>query len=379
MKISAAIFCFILVLLANVSLLEGGDSQPDTNLAAKAVFDFYDSYSTPRALDLASEYKSNLQHGRFEEAEYTFDLISSLFADDAERERFWEKIIPDGGWKVLLLCQICPDCNDGHCRACGGSGACPSCQGLKCCPECKGKGFFSKPCTACLCRHCKATGICPACDGCKTLQCPVCRGTGMGKQEFKKKNCPRCGGSGQITHLGLKSTCPVCKGSGSISSYSTPQCPRCGGKGRINCPECGGTGKCRVCGGRGRMAECAQCGGKGYLVTTCAVCQGTGKCLCCQNTGICPVCKGSGVCPRCAKAGIILCHRLQVPSDWLRVPPEVILHRETPAPTNGFFQCATNLNITAGRHELNLNVQSNEVLCISEIEDFEWVKRDVLR
>jgi len=358
-----------------------GAQSPDvvpvvTNAAPNAMqFDFYDTYSMPKAAALGVEYETNLRQGCFDEADSALGMISFLFPGDAEKEQFWQKIIPDGQRRMLVLAQICPDCKDGHCPACRGAGVCPSCQGRKYCPECQGKGAFAKTCSACRCRQCNATGLCQACGGNKIAICPVCRGTGMGKQEFKKKTCSRCGGSGQY----MKAVCPVCRGTGTIAYYSTPQCARCSGKGRINCEECGGTGKCRLCNGKGRLPECAQCNGRGVLVKTCSLCGGSGQCACCQNTGGCPVCKGSGICPRCNRSGLIVRRKFPIQTGWVRLGVGAILHRESPAPTNRIFEGAGSFEAGAGRHDLRLNVQSNEVLCIFENEQLDWIKRDVMQ
>ncbi|MDD5482963.1 MAG: hypothetical protein PHP98_04865 [Kiritimatiellae bacterium] len=319
------------------------EPAPASNAAPVIAFEFYNSYCWPKALELFSEYKNNLRQGRFDKAAATQALIYSLLATNEEQTRFWQKVIPDGQRQVLEIYQICPDCKNGHCPACNGKGGCPLCQGKKYCLECQGKGSFSKKCTACQCRRCGASGVCQICWGYKILKCPACKGTGMANRELGQK------------------------------------CPQCGGKGRVNCTECGGSGKCPVCAGKGRVRNCPQCGGKGVVITSCLACSGTGQCLCCQNSGVCPVCKGSGVCPRCGQKGIIMRYRFPVQNDWTRVSPGIILRREQPVATNQIFKNTGAVNIAVGSHNLNLNIQPDEIFCISDTERFDWIKNQVLQ
>jgi hypothetical protein len=312
-----------------------------TNAAATTiVFEFYDSYICPKTLVLFSEYKSSLRHGQFDEAASILALIYSLITTDEERTQFLQKVIPDSQQQVLEICQICPDCETGNCLACNGKGICTLCQGKKYCLNCKGKKSFSKPCEACLCQRCRDNGVCHTCLGSQVIKCPSCKGTGM---------------------AGVK------------------RCSQCKGVGYINCSECGGKGKCPVCSGRGRISNCSQCDGAGYVVKPCTVCHGTGQCPSCQNSGVCQVCKGSGICPRCNRNGIITCYNFPVSTDWVRVPPGAILHREHPVITNQMLKGTGSVNITSGQRDLNLNIQTNEILCISETERVDWIKSHVLQ
>jgi len=319
-------------------------SLTTTNSSATAMgFEFYDSYFWPKALALFSEYKTNLRQVRFDEADSTLALIYALLPTNEEQARFWQKVIPDNQRKVLMLYRVCPDCKTGNCPVCNGKKVCPLCHGKKYCWECKGKGSFSKPCAACLCRRCGASGVCQTCWGYRILTCPACKGTGMANRELGQK------------------------------------CPQCGGKGRINCTECGGNGKCPVCAGKGRISNCPQCGGKGAIITRCTVCLGTGQCPCCQNSGVCPVCKGSGICPCCHRKGIIMRYRFPVQVEWVRASPGVILHRECPVVTNQMLKGTGTVSVAAGSRDLNLNIQPDEILCISETDWFDWVKNHVLQ
>ncbi|MDR2156947.1 MAG: molecular chaperone DnaJ [Clostridiales Family XIII bacterium] len=71
----------------------------------------------------------------------------------------------------------------------------------------------------------------------KTMECPVCNGTGA-ENGTAKKTCPRCNGSGQVqtqqnTPFGSfmnVGTCPTCRGAGEV--IETP-CKQCAGSGKI--------------------------------------------------------------------------------------------------------------------------------------------------
>lgn len=68
------------------------------------------------------------------------------------------------------------------------------------------------------------------------------------------------------------------------------QCPRCGGSGR--CVECGGAGSvsCALCHGKGAVRQQAP-SGDGYLEAKCAMCMGKGRLKCDPE---CEVCGGTG-------------------------------------------------------------------------------------
>lgn len=347
LKINFNISLIIGCLLLNMA---GAASPAETNIPvaasdAQMIYKVQDSYFYPKAVDLFINYETSLRQGLFDEAAATLTLIHMLLPTSDERSGFWQKVIPDIQRRTLTLIQICPDCKTGRCLVCRGQGICPVCHGQKQCLVCKGKGSFSKPCKACLCKACSASGLCPKCRGHKYIKCPKCMGTGMGKQ----------------------------------TASGTPMCPQCGGKRRIACPKCGGTGKCPVCAGKGRISGCPQCHDTGVIVTTCVACQGTGKCLLCDNTGVCPACKGNGICPRCNQKGMITHYSFPVHADWVRLKTGCVLHQEHPVVTNQIIKRTGQFSVPCGARELNLNIQTNEIQCISEGELFEWVKSQTLK
>jgi len=90
-------------------------------------------------------------------------------------------------------------------------------------------------------------------------------------------------GPGEGPGAGPGEGCEKCENCG-----GTGVCPKCEGKG---CPECNGTGKCPECSGTGSCAaeKCEKCNG----TKICPHCQGKG-CEKCKNTGKCPYCCSPG-------------------------------------------------------------------------------------
>jgi tetratricopeptide (TPR) repeat protein len=132
--------------------------------------------------------------------------------------------------------------------------------------------------------------------------------------------CLECGRSGKCIQCdgkgGRWETCPHCHGSLQL----TVTCPVCKGDGKRTCRTCNGTGKvsetCRGCNGSGRVT-CPTCKGSGELWVKCATCYGSGKrrCMRCNGSGtvygaggrqyVCPDCGGNGyfVCGACNGTG----------------------------------------------------------------------------
>lgn len=375
----------ILVLGCLLPNMAGASPPAETNILQSAsdtpmIVEVQDSYFYPKAVDLFIDYETSLRQGRFDEAASTLTLIHALLVTDTKRAAFWQKVIPDIQRRTLTIIQICPDCLTGHCLTCHGQGTCPACLGKKQCPVCQGKKSFSTPCKACLCKACLASGLCPKCRGHKFIRCPTCLGSGMGKQGSGRTACPRCGGQGRTkSSLGINSMCPNCLGKGWISSTSTAQCTHCAGKGRIACPQCAGSGKCPACAGKGRTSACPQCHDTGVVTTNCEACQGTGKCLLCDNTGVCPVCKGAGICPRCNQYGFIVHYIFIVHADWVRLKTGYVLHQEYPSVANQIIEKSGSFQVFCGSREINLNIKTNEIQCVSDGELFDWVKSQALK
>lgn len=324
-----------------------GTPPPYSPSNTPTIFDFevQDSYFEPKALDLFIDYENSLRQGRFDESAATLTIINMLLPTENERIAFWQKVIPDPQRRTLTIAQICPDCLTGYCLNCHGKGICLACQGKKQCSVCKGKKSFAAPCKACRCKTCSANGLCPKCRGYKTVKCPTCLGSGMGKQ----------------------------------TANGTPMCPQCNGKCRITCPQCAGNGKCPVCAGTGHTGACPQCHDTGIIVTTCIACNGTGECLSCNNTGICQACKGNGICPRCNQNVIITHYRFPVNADWMRLQTGYILHQELPVITNQIIKKSGDFRVSCGSRKISLNIKTYEIQCVANSEQFDWVKNQALK
>ena len=106
---------------------------------------------------------------------------------------------------------------------------CSACDGLGHCPDCN-------------------NGLCPSCGGTGQMLCTSCAGLG---------HCLFCGGMGySYSGVGLsfsKDPCIMCYGSGA--------CSRCGNSRLIRCSQCGGSGQCNQCYG---LYYCSHCYGNGY-------------------------------------------------------------------------------------------------------------------
>lgn len=77
--------------------------------------------------------------------------------------------------------------------------------------------------------------------------------------------------------------------------YDETQCPFCSVKPGV-CIQCGGTLKCNICSGTGKVISKFTEDGKKITTSTaeCSFCNGTGKCPKCNATGKCWACKGTG-------------------------------------------------------------------------------------
>ena len=131
--------------------------------------------------------------------------------------------------------------------------------------------------------------------GGKQEGCPVCQGSGKCTRCDKDgyEDCLRCGKTGKMP----------CSCNGGIDpnpcACGNGNCYRCQGTGEFEgktCDVCGGSGKCKDCGGTAQR-KCNHCNGTGYL--ECDDCHGTGKSLCqgCHGTRVCEACGGSGLNP----------------------------------------------------------------------------------
>lgn len=93
-----------------------------------------------------------------------------------------------------------------------------------------------------ICTTCNGTGVCQNCGGQGTIRCSHCNGTGQ-----ITINCPVCGGSGKIDG----DPCGSCNGSGHVSE----RCGTCNGAGNFECNQCHSSGKCKDCGGTGKIGD----------------------------------------------------------------------------------------------------------------------------
>jgi hypothetical protein len=104
-----------------------------------------------------------------------------------------------------------------------------------------------------------------------TIDCLVCRGTGLVTLDGETQKCAKCNGSGEVP------------------------CPKCGGDGNITCVACNGS--------KGEWVECVWCEGTG--ITTQGTSQSNGKkCPSCDDGKVwtqCTVCRGMGtmICTTC--------------------------------------------------------------------------------
>jgi len=126
------------------------------------------------------------------------------------------------------------------------------------------------------CPVCHGSGVCVRCNKTGYVECMKCHGSG-------KMNCHLCDGGFD------KNPCPCGDGS----------CYRCSGTGEFEgktCDVCGGSGKCKECGGSAKR-RCNNCGATGII--DCDECKGTGKeeCQGCHGSLKCEACGGSGLNP----------------------------------------------------------------------------------
>lgn len=163
------------------------------------------------------------------------------------------------------MCDICK--GNKNCIYCNGHGRCDRCNGSNVCQVCHGntKVYYNNvgwiTCASCggkgQCIWCQYTGRC-ICHRFKGTagQCYKCEGQGMTKElrpQYSTGNATIGGGN---------------TGSGSSNNS---------GNGKITCSSCGGSGKCRMCGGYG-----VSVGTDNY---NCKTCYGTKKCPGCRGNG----------------------------------------------------------------------------------------------
>jgi len=88
--------------------------------------------------------------------------------------------------------KICPDCWDGECKTCSGSGR-VECEARNCslgeCMECSGDGYvYSFSGKETKCSICRGSGKCPRCNGDYYIKCTKCNNGA----------CRKCGGDGEL-------------------------------------------------------------------------------------------------------------------------------------------------------------------------------------
>jgi hypothetical protein len=345
---------------------------------------------TPAAAPLPSDdkglaafpaYADALRTGDFATAAAQLADLRKTFATPEAESAYWQKVIPDGRLRELVLYSPCEQCTSGACVRCTGKGQCPECNGLAVCPLCKGEAPKDQVCTACVCAPCAGSGKCAACKGAGKRSCPDCEGAG----EIKKKAdnpCPYCSGKG--FKPGLKkadgtfseSKCVRCRGTGLMTGIARTACGNCSGKGTLSCQDCGGGGKCPSCAGRGRRATCQACGGTG--AGRCVKCEGGNKCLVCLGSGKCPDCQGRGACRTCDGHGAVVHHTFAADRAWLRRGVGYIAWDDVNGQIAASGGSTGKAEVTLGTHLITIAVASQQVACISSSTSFAWCKRQVL-
>ena len=142
-------------------------------------------------------------------------------------------------------------------------------------------GFFhpitKKPCPVCS-GYGRLRYDCSRCSGGGVLYCNTCNGRGNGiayscsNCSSGSANCTSCSGLGYKTYTQLE---------GGVVQFKKQACWSCNGAGKIRCPACSGSGKgrayiCKACQGNS-MINCNSCSAKGYYITTCTNCAGSGQ------------------------------------------------------------------------------------------------------
>jgi len=285
--------------------------------------DFFTSRSEGEAFSVFHSYEEAIHAADLTKAAAQLAVIRNTFTTPKQESAFWQKAIPDGRGRELVLYAICDQCTSGECTRCMGVGVCPGCNGLAFCPLCKGLAPKALVCTKCLCSKCSGSGRCSGCRGKGQQLCSTCSGSGEVSENITKP-CPSCGGSGYKPGLmradgsADRLMCVRCKGTGKALATRRVTCGTCGGNGTVPCRICSGTGKCPSCYGRGRSSFCSACNGTGSLITQCVKCGGTGKCPVCQGGGKCPDCRGHGVCGACGGHAATVKYTFPVDSTWLQ-------------------------------------------------------------
>ena len=150
------------------------------------------------------------------------------------------------------------------------------------------------------CEECEGAGevTCGVCDGNGQVECPYCKG-----EKDQNEQCHKCEGSGVVTvELSTPKRCPECDGKGrTLTASGEAQWLRDILQG-IDHGESYYMSTCDVCNGSGRITteekDCEECEGKGYFDRICSTCSGNGyiECETCSGSGkvTCPVCDGAG-------------------------------------------------------------------------------------
>ena len=341
-------------------------------------FDFFSSELEAKADGIYTEFEKAVHSRDVGMAMSLQRSVTGVFTNKTQAEQFWCKKIPLGAQRTLILAYLCPDCGDGICPGCGGKQVCKKCDGGKQCVLCSGKGTFISNCIRCKCSLCRGNGICSTCRGNKTFKCPTCNGDGQVVGKPRRQTCEHCGGTGQTKGLitsGLPS-CPYCNSKGYIELKTMVQCSTCGGTGNVNCSRCNGTGRCSSCQGHGRDANCVLCRGTGVIRRECRDCSGSGVCANCKGTGVCPKCAGNGKCRTCEASGLAKSGTLLVNVGWIKQDTGYAAY------TNSTLIPASAIGDQSAQYfgrTLSFHISEHELWCISETNDFTFVKSEIIR
>jgi hypothetical protein len=346
-------------------------------------FEFYDSESQVKGFEKFPGYEQMIKAAQFVSAQTALDGINAEFATAKDRDAFWDRAIPADKRITLRLLKPCVLCRGGVCDSCGGSGLCPECRKQDSqagtCGFCRGDSKRQKKCSHCTCTACSQTGSCKTCNGIGTFQCPSCGGRGSISKSVSVA-CGSCSGRGY--RMGLRNSnkpsttlkCLLCKGSGRQRKSGSTQCRKCSGSGRPRCSSCRGSGKCASCRGAGRDTYCRECGGAGTVLVDCPRCGGSGKCSACGGQGKCHSCGGAGECATCRKSGLATVYELPVLTDWLSTPEGVLVHNARTGKYEVSSRSPGLKEIEYDGHDLSFRLSGKQLVCISSRPSFDHVR-----